>query len=120
MRLGPRRAMDLQEIEWLRRAQHVTEGAIRFACETIARAKPRDDVGWLLCKNSNDRNNGRRLIKKFRMSDAERCKALRQVSAWCSGLPITIKIKIAHLQDALPNCRFISSLSDFEEIDLDW
>ncbi len=35
-----RRAKDAQEVEWLRAAQRVTEGAMRMACETIARAAP--------------------------------------------------------------------------------
>ena len=38
-----RRAKDEQEIEWLRQAQSVTEGAIRLACERIANAEARAD-----------------------------------------------------------------------------
>ncbi len=38
-----RRAKDEQEIEWLRQAQSVTEGAIRLACERIANANARAD-----------------------------------------------------------------------------
>ena len=40
-----RRAKDAQEVEWLRAAQRATEGAMRMACETVARAVPgRDGV----------------------------------------------------------------------------
>ena len=38
-----RRAKDEQEIEWLRQAQNVTEGAIQLACERIANADARSD-----------------------------------------------------------------------------
>ena len=38
-----RRAKDAQEIQWLRDAQSVTEGAIRLACERIANATARED-----------------------------------------------------------------------------
>ncbi|MEM7311651.1 MAG: M24 family metallopeptidase [Planctomycetota bacterium] len=38
-----RREKDEEEIEWLRHAQSVTEGAIEYACNMIARAKPDGD-----------------------------------------------------------------------------
>ncbi|MBM4000201.1 MAG: aminopeptidase P family protein [Planctomycetes bacterium] len=38
-----RRSKDEQESEWLRAAQRMTEGAMRMACGTIARAQPRHD-----------------------------------------------------------------------------
>lgn len=42
-----RRSKDAQEVEWLRDAQRATEGAMRMACETIARAQA-DRTGALL------------------------------------------------------------------------
>jgi Xaa-Pro aminopeptidase len=42
-----RRAKDQQEIEFLRQAQQVTEGAIELACRLIARARP-DRAGILI------------------------------------------------------------------------
>jgi len=38
-----RRSKDEQEIEWLREAQEVTEGAMQMACELVASATARDD-----------------------------------------------------------------------------
>ena len=38
-----RRAKDAQELDWLREAQRATEGAMRLACETVARAKTAAD-----------------------------------------------------------------------------
>jgi Xaa-Pro aminopeptidase len=38
-----RRAKDAQELEWLREAQRATEGAMRIACETVARARAAAD-----------------------------------------------------------------------------
>jgi Xaa-Pro aminopeptidase len=38
--VSARREKDEEEIEWLRKAQSVTEGAIEYACTMIARAKP--------------------------------------------------------------------------------
>ena len=38
-----RRSKDEQEIAWLRESQRVTEGAMRMACELIARAEPSGD-----------------------------------------------------------------------------
>lgn len=38
-----RRSKDEQEIAWLRKSQRVTEGAMRIACELIARAEARRD-----------------------------------------------------------------------------
>ena len=38
-----RRSKDEQEIAWLRESQRVTEGAMRMACEMIARANARQD-----------------------------------------------------------------------------
>ena len=38
-----RRAKDAQELEWLREAQRATEGAMRLACETVARASAAAD-----------------------------------------------------------------------------
>ncbi len=46
-----RRAKDQQEAAWLRAAQRVTEGAMRMACESIARAGVRGD-GVLLADGS--------------------------------------------------------------------
>jgi Xaa-Pro aminopeptidase len=43
MGVSQRRAKDEQEIEWLRKAQSVTEGAIRLACEMIANARANAD-----------------------------------------------------------------------------
>jgi len=45
--IADRRAKDAQEIEFLREAQQVTEGAIELACRMIAKAKP-DREGVLL------------------------------------------------------------------------
>ncbi|MFM2164275.1 MAG: hypothetical protein RL325_712 [Planctomycetota bacterium] len=38
-----RRAKDAQELAWLREAQRATEGAMKLACETVARAKAAAD-----------------------------------------------------------------------------
>jgi Xaa-Pro aminopeptidase len=38
-----RRAKDAQELDWLREAQRVTEGAMQLACETVARASAARD-----------------------------------------------------------------------------
>ena len=38
-----RRSKDAQELDWLREAQRATEGAMRLACETVARAKAASD-----------------------------------------------------------------------------
>ena len=38
-----RRAKDAQELDWLREAQRVTEGAMKLACETVARASAAAD-----------------------------------------------------------------------------
>jgi Xaa-Pro aminopeptidase len=38
-----RRAKDAQELDWLREAQRATEGAMRMACETVARASAAAD-----------------------------------------------------------------------------
>jgi Xaa-Pro aminopeptidase len=38
-----RRAKDAQELGWLREAQRATEGAMKLACETVARAKAAAD-----------------------------------------------------------------------------
>lgn len=38
-----RRAKDAQELDWLREAQRATEGAMRMACETVARARAAAD-----------------------------------------------------------------------------
>lgn len=38
-----RRAKDAQELSWLREAQRATEGAMRLACETVARASAAKD-----------------------------------------------------------------------------
>jgi Xaa-Pro aminopeptidase len=38
-----RRAKDAQELDWLREAQRATEGAMKLACETVARARAAAD-----------------------------------------------------------------------------
>ncbi len=38
-----RRSKDAQELDWLREAQRATEGAMKLACETVARAKAAAD-----------------------------------------------------------------------------
>jgi Xaa-Pro aminopeptidase len=38
-----RRAKDAQELDWLREAQRATEGAMRLACQTVARARAAGD-----------------------------------------------------------------------------
>jgi Xaa-Pro aminopeptidase len=38
-----RRSKDTQELDWLREAQRATEGAMKLACETVARAKAAGD-----------------------------------------------------------------------------
>ncbi len=38
-----RRSKDSQEVDWLREAQNVTEGAMAMACETVSRAEARAD-----------------------------------------------------------------------------
>ena len=43
MGVRERRVKDAQEIEWLQRAQHVTEDAVLMACETIARSTAAGD-----------------------------------------------------------------------------
>ena len=42
-----RRAKDAQELEWLREAQRATEGAMKLACETVARARAAADGSLL-------------------------------------------------------------------------
>lgn len=44
-----RRAKDAEEIQWLREAQSVTEGAVSMACERVARADAGED-GVLFCE----------------------------------------------------------------------
>lgn len=44
-----RRSKDAQEVQWLREAQQITEGAMRLACELVAHATARRD-GVLLVK----------------------------------------------------------------------
>jgi Xaa-Pro aminopeptidase len=46
-----RRAKDAQELDWLREAQRATEGAMKLACETVARARAAAD-GTLLYEGS--------------------------------------------------------------------